>query len=123
MTPISGENSQNFVANTTGNYAVEITNNGCTDTSYCHKVILAAYYNMLENSDLKVFPNPNDGLVNIKGANINKLLLINSGGQVIREIPWKPGMVAINFKDSPAGLYFIKITTDKKVYFVKIIKR
>ncbi|MFN6946056.1 MAG: hypothetical protein ACK4ND_13990, partial [Cytophagaceae bacterium] len=37
---ISGESGQNFTASATGNYAVEITKNGCTDTSACEAVTI-----------------------------------------------------------------------------------
>jgi hypothetical protein len=36
--PLAGENNQSLIAPANGSYAVEITYNGCTDTSDCYAV-------------------------------------------------------------------------------------
>lgn len=38
MSPIAGEVNQFYIATTTGNYAVEVTEGGCTDTSSCYLI-------------------------------------------------------------------------------------
>lgn len=65
--PIFGETSQSFTASTNGNYAVEITLNGCTKTSDCVFISTVA---VLENVpvNLKVFPNPFNGILNLEGG-------------------------------------------------------
>ena len=39
FTPIVGETNQSFTASANGDYAVAVTENGCTDTSACYTVI------------------------------------------------------------------------------------
>jgi len=63
--PITGANTQTYTASANGEYAVEITQNMCVDTSEC--VIISTVYkqdNLLDNQ-ITVYPNPTKGLINI----------------------------------------------------------
>jgi uncharacterized delta-60 repeat protein len=45
FSPISGENSLAYFATLPGSYAVEITKDGCKDTSYCYLIDTIDFYN------------------------------------------------------------------------------
>ena len=63
--PISGENGQTYLALMNGEYAVEISLNGCMDTSDCYVVNTN---DMIETdfiSGIKLYPNPFNDLLNI----------------------------------------------------------
>ncbi|MCH7535029.1 MAG: SBBP repeat-containing protein, partial [Bacteroidetes bacterium] len=63
---VSGETAQSFTASANGDYAVEVTTSGCTDTSVCITIFTV---NIEENTLLNsasIFPNPNAGLVNVE---------------------------------------------------------
>jgi hypothetical protein len=53
-----GETSQNFTVTTNGDYAVAITQNGCTDTSACYTVIGIGLNESATSSSFSVYPNP-----------------------------------------------------------------
>jgi len=64
-TELSGEIGQAFTADTSGNYAVMLTLNGCVDTSICTEISILG---ILENDfgiSLTVYPNPTSGYLNI----------------------------------------------------------
>lgn len=64
---ISGETDQSFTPQESGDYAVKITKNGCTDTSQCYSIQNVG--GVLQNdfgSSLKYYPNPTNGRVKIK---------------------------------------------------------
>ncbi|MGB0429271.1 MAG: T9SS type A sorting domain-containing protein [Bacteroidia bacterium] len=57
-TKIDSANKAEYYPLKTGNYAVAITKNGCTDTSACIKHIHFVSSQTLERHEIKVFPNP-----------------------------------------------------------------
>ena len=67
-TPIVGEISQSYTPTITGNYAVAVTLNGCTDTSACVLVDFTGLES-LNNADFTIYPNPGNGIFNVKFSN------------------------------------------------------
>lgn len=62
---IPGETMQSFTATAlVGNYAVEITLNGCSDTSACYLIDQSALYELGQGLVL-IYPNPTSGMVQI----------------------------------------------------------
>jgi len=64
-TAIPGANDQSFTVISNGSYALEVTDNGCIDTSFC---TIISNIGLAENDQFKgvhIYPNPNAGLVNI----------------------------------------------------------
>jgi len=62
---IPGETSQSFTATAIGNYAVELTENGCVEVSEC---VTITTLSILENSfskQISVYPNPTSGNLQI----------------------------------------------------------
>jgi hypothetical protein len=58
---ISGENTQSFTPIFSGNYAVELTENGCIDTTACVAIITLGISENSFGNGLLVYPNPTDG--------------------------------------------------------------
>ncbi len=63
--PITGETNQSFDVILSGNYAVEVTENGCTDTSACEIISTAGLFENGALDDVRIYPNPSQGEVNI----------------------------------------------------------
>ena len=66
-TPVSGATFQTFSPATVGNYAVQISKNGCTATSVCETV--ASILNNSSNGfskSISMHPNPSNGITNIQ---------------------------------------------------------
>src|SRR5687768_13168732 len=93
----SGENipgavGQTFVATTSGNYAVNITDvSGCTAVSTCVAVVITATVDELLSNEVIIFPNPGDGLISLHNKTrfpITNLTLMTTSGQLIEMLQY-----------------------------------
>ena len=74
---ILSENGQSYTPISNGNYAVQLTENGCIDTSDC---ILINTIGIIENnfeSRVSLYPNPTNGLFSIDLGEIFDVAIIS----------------------------------------------
>ena len=122
---ISGEIGQSFTATNNGSYAVEVTENGCTDTSSCYMVTGIGISENSPFTDVSIFPNPNNGVVNIDLGSLKNVTVqvFSIGGQLLNQ---KMNINTPNyqfvFNEAP-GIYFIEISTDSKTQRYKLVKQ
>jgi len=124
--PISGFSSQFFTPTANGSYAVELTENGCVDTSACKNITSVGISENTFNSSINIYPNPTNGLLNIycdnKLSNV-QVIIYSAYGQVVNRNNYK------SFKkielDLPelAGIYFVDIISQDNKAIFKVIKR
>ncbi len=88
LSPIAGANSQSYTINSTGNYAVSLEVNGCRDTSDC---VLALFtgLDVLDLSQLQIFPNPNKGELFYNKSIEGYLRILDSRGITVFECSLK----------------------------------
>jgi ligand-binding sensor domain-containing protein len=75
----------------------------------------------------KLYPNPATKEINLSGINLNvgdKIQVINTVGKIIYQTIVAPRNLNLKIKtvNFPAGIYFVKINSDKKLYSSKFIK-
>ncbi|OIQ31898.1 MAG: hypothetical protein BM555_05070 [Crocinitomix sp. MedPE-SWsnd] len=122
-----GETNQTFMAATNGNYAVEVTNNGCTDTSSCHTIEGLGLFSSTGTSLIELYPNPTAGDLFIASPNnsISRISVLNALGQLQDNKIISPE--TDNYKltiEGEVGVFFIKVyTTDGGMSVFKILKR
>ena len=123
---ITGETNQNFVATANGDYAVAVTQNGCTDTSACYTVNGVGTQDFSVTNSIHLFPNPvkQNLLIQsqypLQDANI-KILSIT--GQVAREYNHiSTDKFTIDMSSFVSGNYFIEIADKKNKYVRKVFK-
>ncbi|MBC8882920.1 fibronectin type III domain-containing protein [Flavobacterium piscinae] len=76
-----------------------------------------------EKSLASVYPNPTKDLVNVVGENsFDKILILNSLGQKIKEINSDLNHVQIDLSTYSSGIYFIKVYQESNSQTYKIIK-
>ncbi|MBN2259468.1 MAG: IPT/TIG domain-containing protein, partial [Clostridiales bacterium] len=120
---IVGETNQSYTATKSGSYAVEVTQDDCTDTSDCFNIIIESIIENNFGSDLILFPNPTEGLISIDLGffynNVNTIIK-NISGQVISTNNF--GFIReFNLSlEGPNGLYIVEIST-KEVRKAKIV--
>jgi hypothetical protein len=73
---ISGENGQSFTPSVNGNYAVEITDGACVDTSSCY-IINSLSIDNLTSETWYLYPNPADQNIMINGNFASEEILIH----------------------------------------------
>ena len=109
---IPDETDQYFTALNNGNYAVEITNNGCNSISNCINVFGIG---VIENSfggKFVIYPNPTAGELTIDLGKMHEFIdaeLFSIDGKMVSSFSFIK-MSKLNLKiDQPAGYYLINI--------------
>ncbi|MDW7694278.1 SBBP repeat-containing protein [Flammeovirgaceae bacterium SG7u.111] len=125
--PISGEIGKKFTPESVGNYAVEVTENGCIDTSTCIAVNIVG---ILENSisnELIIYPNPTVGDVFIDFGktfqNIDVEVSDLKGRIVLKEKYSNKEIVDFTLLGE-SGVYIVKLSVEKdKEAVIKVLKK
>jgi uncharacterized repeat protein (TIGR03803 family) len=82
--PISGATEQTFSPETSGSYAVEITQSGCVDTTSCYYVTPVSVETSNTFNSYDVYPNPFSSLITLSNAQgLSRVQLANIMGQVV----------------------------------------
>lgn len=117
---------QSFTPLNSGSYAVEITKDGCVDTSHCHRLILS---DVLENTigqGLKVFPNPTDGTISIELPEVFSFIEVKVSSIEGKEMAKKSFINAqtlqMSLQDYQQGMYFLNIQAGEKHAMVKVFR-
>ena len=123
--PISGETNQSFTANANGNYAVELTENACIDTSSCVAITTVG---IIENSfghNLLIYPNPTDGNFSIDLGSIYEFSVVSItdiSGKLIDLKTISQSQVLNLYLREPAGIYIVSIQAGDKNAVIRLIK-
>lgn len=114
--PLIGYILRQMTATENGKYALEITHSGiCKDTSACMEIVSVGIGSNDRNdlTHIHVFPNPNNGLVNIKldEGLLSSLTVHNISQQIVYK---KESIDSQQFQFElfePAGIYIIEVQT------------
>jgi len=123
--PIAGETNQDFTATANGDYAVILTENGCSDTSAC-VLIDNVGINSLDIETLALYPNPTiDGTftINLEGQ-IKSIVLIDMMGRKI-QVPVDLDEKSVDGSNLESGKYIVQVTTgdDKTIHGTIIVQK
>lgn len=126
---IQGATNQNYTAAANGNYAVAITQNGCTDTSVCYAITGIGLNEIKSiNYSADVFPNPasKNLFINLLGFNSEERKMIsikNILGQEIYSIVLTKNLPQeINVSFIEDGIYVVEIKTQSTLLTKKFVK-
>ncbi len=121
---IPGANSQTFFPTVNGSYAVQVSKNGCTDTTACYTVTGIGVAENTDESLLAVYPNPAKNFTvlqlhkNYKQLNVS---VVGVTGQTLAAFSAQnTSTLEMNF-NLPRGLYFLNITADGKQFVKKLL--
>ena len=120
---IAGDTAQTFTATANGNYAVELTENSCVDTSACVAIISVGLLEERVGNELfKIYPNPSNGIMTVEITSIEsnqRLFIYNQMAQLVSEVRVKAGKNQINISELPKGMYFIRYgNSSKKIILI-----
>jgi len=122
---ITGETAQNFTASVNGDYAVEVTENACTDTSVCITIsTIGIERNTLFNG-VSIFPNPNDGIVNIDLGNLKgvSIHVFSVSGQLIYHRENITNATHQFELRAGPGIYSIELSAQGEKQLYKLVKK
>ncbi|MFB6258539.1 MAG: T9SS type A sorting domain-containing protein [Flavobacteriales bacterium] len=112
-TAISGASDSSFHPSMTGNYAVAVSQNGCTDTSGCHSVLIESIRDQ-NGKELapKLYPSPGKDRLNIQLSSVfhGKVRVMDLQGRALLEQELS-GSSDLRFNTSglAPGLYLVEI--------------
>jgi len=112
---ISGATNQSYAPGVSGSYAVEVTENGCTDTSAC-TVLDFSGIGELENTLISVYPNPSSNgkfIIAYSGA-IKHIMLVDQSGRIV-SIMFDVESGEVDASGLASGSYILQIVTDTAV--------
>ena len=122
-----GETNQSYTATNSGNYAVKVTQNGCSSISDCINVTSIG---IIENSfgeNFKVFPNPTSGNLSINlGDRYSsiKAALFSIDGKLLGNYIFNNTNQIELLIEHPSGFYFIELSSsDNNMALVKVLKK
>lgn len=115
---IAGETNQSFTAETNGDFAVIITDNGCADTSDC---VTISGVGIADDSNLGLsfYPNPTTGKVTFESSNtINLIEIYNITGQKLITFTNN----TIDISELTEGIYVVKIISADDTKIRQLVK-
>jgi len=123
FTEIQGENSQFFIAPFDGNYAVEVNDGQCIDTSYCHNISTVGVIESEFSKNIEIFPNPTKDNFQIDmGMHYSeiKVTMYNVLGSIVAKKVFVNSRLLLIDADVPAGVYFVGVSFDDKDAIFKL---
>jgi hypothetical protein len=123
---IIGATNKSYSPVINGDYAVEINQNGCIDTSSCYEILGLTIIENNFGSSLKIYPNPTNDNIKIelnKTYNDITIRLESPTGQTILVKKYSQVESIEYFIEEKPGLYILEIySNDSKQAIIKIIK-
>jgi hypothetical protein len=119
--PIANATGQIFVAPNPGSYSVQITENGCTQTSACIEVLVTSV-NDETIGNFNVFPNPTTNIITINAHQIiKKIHVIDITGKYVLNIN---NSNTADLSSIAPGLYNLALEFDNGgISYSKILKQ
>jgi hypothetical protein len=125
--PISGEVNREFFPNSTGNYAVQISKNGCVDTSECYTYLPVTLFEMAISETNVLYPNPANDFIylfNNDGEKFNRLTVFDLSGKRVLALENNASkLIEANVSNLENGVYFLEISNNKSLKRLKFIKQ
>ena len=107
-------------------YHVEaVYSDGCTSACDPIEVTVDQGTGVVENSNVqvKVFPNPAEGLVNVTAEGLQNITLIDMMGRIVKEQSASQSATVVDLSNLPSGLYFLRVMTEMGVATTRVYNR
>ncbi len=124
---ITGQTSQSFTPSANGDYAVEVTQNGCIDTTMCYTIgSVGVKDDGVSFGGVSIFPNPvsHESLVSVELGELSSVSIkvMSLSGEVIYQVANINSLVHQFEMNEAAGVYFIEVSSKGDSKQFKLIK-
>ena len=112
---LQGETGQSFTPSTNGDYAVIVTENGCSDTSSCYAITGIGIKENDFEKNISLHPNPVKKDLTIRFSNACELVeieVISITGQVVYKESYQDREEVTFAIDGTPGLYFVRVRNE-----------
>ncbi len=121
---IPGETGQSFTPTATGNYAVQVTENGCTLQSTCYTIISTAGQSEMNSENIVVYPNPTKGWFTLESNQIGSdFLLTTIDGKIIMKGAIENKNQKIDLSEEVDGVYMLQVLGESGTSIIKVVKK
>ncbi|MCH2234625.1 MAG: T9SS type A sorting domain-containing protein [Crocinitomicaceae bacterium] len=119
---IPGATNQTYIASTAGEYAVIVTENGCTDTSSC--VFISSVGITDTDFEFSIFPNPTNSKIILSFENPSRrtIEVLDQSGKILLVEYNSENSVELDFSKFDAGIYFTRISGAGATITKKVLK-
>lgn len=121
---ISGEVGQSFTATITGSYAVEVSANGCVDTSVCTAITIVGLIENDFEQEILLYPTPSTGKFTVELGDthnqIDYFVVDEQGKQIVKGSVQHQKMFQVDLEVTK-GIYFIHLQTKDKKAILKTL--
>ena len=115
---ISGETNPSFIASSNGNYAVEMSNGNCRDTSECVAFSSLGLPSITSNQ-FKVYPIPANEILIIESEFSNlPIRIFDAQGRLVLETTTNSKRMDIDVSELQNGFYFIQSNNISKPFTI-----
>jgi hypothetical protein len=123
--PISGATSQSYTATSNGNYAVAVTQNGCTVNSSCFAITTIGIDEYDLGTAFSIYPNPTNGVVNYSfhGTAEMDFRLTDLNGKILWIGTSAGNQGTIDLSVYASGTYLLDITNGNKNAIIRLVKK
>lgn len=126
LAPIAGETSQSYAPVKNGNYAVEVTEDGCIDISSCFVITSVGVLESSYKTEIIVYPNPTSGRVIFKLDDIYPETIVavyDVSGLLIHQLLFKNTKQLEVDIDTAPGVYLISLQSGKRKALFRVVKK
>ncbi len=120
-TPITGATNQTYTTGG-GNYAVIITKNNCTDTSGCSTIAPLGIATFINNTQISIYPNPNNGnfIIETSTATKQTVMVYDVNGKLVLSQTIN-GKTTIDAGVLNEGVYNISMSSNEGVVNKRLV--
>lgn len=121
---IPGETTASFTSSVNGSYAVELTENGCVDTSACVSITTVGIIENNLNAELIVYPNPTNGKLSVDlGSTFNtiKVSIRDINAKLIQSSEFNNSQILNLNLNAPSGIYVLTIESNENRAVVRLV--
>ncbi|MCH2200159.1 MAG: T9SS type A sorting domain-containing protein [Flavobacteriales bacterium] len=123
--PIPGETNQTLTVISSGSYAVELTENGCSTITECIEVSIVNVSELMQGINVSIYPNPtqNDIYIELDKLTKDVQIVINDvSGKIVYEQHFPSLLRSAISMPTSTGVYLITIRTIAGYKTVRLLK-
>jgi hypothetical protein len=122
---INGANGSTFNATSNGNYAVQVIQNGCTDTSQCFTIDNVSIEDLLMENEVVLYPNPSraNTTLHFKGNHVAIIEIADNSGRIVLQKKTVSSGELLDVINHEPGAYYLNVLIGDKKRELKFIKQ